>query len=48
MAAMAAIRRQLAMLSQTELFDSIPRFPDATDYGNPTPARGGEAFKGHQ
>lgn len=43
---MAAIRRQLAMLSQTELFDSIPRFPDSTHYNNPTPARGGGGVQG--
>jgi hypothetical protein len=41
--AMAYIRHQVAMLSQTELFDSLPRFPDATSDGN---RRGGGGIQG--
>ena len=45
-AAMASIRRQVAMLSQTELFDSIARFPDATGGDNLAPVRGGGSVQG--
>lgn len=41
---MASIRHQVARLSQTELFDSIPQFPN--DGGNPVPAKGGGGIQG--